>query len=195
MRAILNSIIILTCFAVQYQNSLSEQISLEVDPAPFILNGYSFSVRYSLACMEHFSFMGSIYKSDFPDAMMSQVNKDNGWTDLEFRTSYAFFVDYFFDKSQEGFYIGPSLFIYNKSVEIENSTTSIDFTNIYPNARIGYIWYPFESLGFYLNPWFNIGSEINIDKKNKINDIEFEPNRFNYIIAIHLGYSFELSDL
>jgi elongation factor P hydroxylase len=37
-----------------------------------------------------------------------------------------------------------------------------------------------------------MGSEINLDDKNQLNGIEIEPNKLNYIIALHIGYSFNL---
>ena len=45
-------------------------------------------------------------------------------------------------------------------------------------------------MDLYVNPWFNIGSEINVDSKNEIDGIEFESNKLNYILALHIGYNF-----
>ena len=82
------------------------------------------------------------------------------------------------------------MFWYNKSVELEATNSRTEFSTIYPNVRAGYVWYPFRKIDLYVNPWFNIGSEINVDSKNEIDGIEFESNKLNYILALHIGYSF-----
>lgn len=175
---------------VSSQTKNSAEISIEIDPAPYILKGYSVSLKYNSKKYPKLAFMVSVYQSNFPDGMMSQANKDNGWTNMKLETSYAAFVEYHLTNKRNRFHIGPSLFYYNKSVELEN--TRVDFSTIFPNARIGYIWYPFKKMNLYLNPWCNFGSEINLDEKNQLNGIHFQPNKFNYIVALHIGYSFPL---
>ena len=69
-------------------------ISLEMDPAPFLLKGYSFSLRYAPKRMSHWSVMASLFSSDFPDGMMTSENKEAGWQDAHFEPSQALFVDY-----------------------------------------------------------------------------------------------------
>ena len=88
--------------------------------------------------------------------------------------------------------MGPSLFFYNKSVTLKPSNREIEPTTLYPNLRIGYIYYPFKNTGFYLNPWVNFGSEVNSNGPHSIDAVEFEAAKFYYIIALHLGYSIKL---
>ncbi|MGC9352948.1 MAG: hypothetical protein ACP5D9_03860 [Mariniphaga sp.] len=164
-------------------------LSVELDPAPFMLKGYSFSLKYGPKKTPKMAFMASVYSSEFPNSMMSTVNKENGWTDLNLEVSYAFFTEFFMKNNKRGFYFGPSVFLYNKSVVLSSVNERIEFTTLYPNIRAGYKWYPFKKIDLYLNPWFNIGSEINIDNNNKLQRIVFEPSKFYYIAAIHLGYS------
>jgi len=174
------------------QNQESTQLAIEIDPAPFILKGYSISLKYSPKRTKKIAYMASIYQSGFPDGMMSKTNKNTGWSSMKIETSYATFVEFYLNEKRKGFYFGPSVFWYNKSAELQPINSRVKFSTIYPNARIGYIWYPFKSLDLYLNPWFNIGSEINLDAKNQIDGIEFVPNKFNYILAFHVGYSFQI---
>ncbi len=165
-------------------------ISLELDPAPFILGGYSFSLKYSPKNMPKTAFMASVYGSDFPNSMMSKENQENGWTNLKLETSYAVFAEFYLKNNRRGFYYGPSMFLYNKSVELSSTNEITKFRTLYPNLRAGYVWYPFKNINLYLNPWFNIGSEINIDNNNSLNGIDYKPSKFYYIVALHIGYSF-----
>jgi len=168
------------------------QLALEIDPAPYLLKGYSLSLKYSPKKTPKVAYMASVYQSDFPEGLMTDTNKNRGWKDMKLETSYAAFAEFYLNEEKKGIYFGPSIFWYNKSVELEAINTPTTFSTIYPNIRAGYIWYPFKKLDLYLNPWLNIGSEINLDKNNQLNGVEFEPNKFNYIVALHIGYKIEL---
>lgn len=179
------------CSGIFYaQKQGSSLLALEIDPAPYFLKGYSVSLKYSSSLKQEWAVMASIYQSDFPDAMMSKTNRSNGWTDMKMDKSYALFLEYFLKDTRKGWYAGPAIFWYNKSAGKEESAERIQFSTIYPNLRVGYIWYPFKAFDLYVNPWFNAGCEINLDDSNHINGITFEPNQFQYILAIHIGYSF-----
>ena len=169
-------------------NQSNNYLALELDPAPFILGGCSFSVKYSPEKFNHIAFTGSVYCSKFPDRMMSKSNYENGFRNLRINTSYALFADYFIKQNRTGFYFGPSVFLYSKSVGTIASSEVADFKSIYPNLRIGYVYKPFKRNGFYINPWFNFGKELALDNNNSIAGKEFSSNPFSYILAIHLGY-------
>ncbi len=185
--------------AISFESSEQEQnysnlnhFSVELDPAPFILSGYSVSLKFSSKNLPNLAIMGSIYSADFPDGMMIDSNRDKGWKDVRIETSYAVLVEYFFNTKRDGIYIGPSLFLYNKSVTLESSQKRTTFSSSFPNIRAGYIWYPFNKMNLYLNPWINIGSEITLDNNNTVNGISFDVNKINCVIALHVGYSFDL---
>ena len=173
------------------QNETKHQLSIELDPAPYLLGGYSVSLKYSAENNPKIAYMAAIYQSDFPDGMMTETNKDKGWTDMKIETSYAAFLEFYLNEERKGFYFGPSVFWYNKSVELESVNSRTEFSTIYPNFRAGYIWYPFKKLDLYINPWCAIGSEINLDEQNQLNGVEFETNAFNYVVALHIGYTIE----
>ena len=163
-------------------------ISIEVDPAPFILGGYSVSLKYSPQTMRHLTVMGSVYSSALPDKMMDKSNYEKGFRDLKIETSYALFADYFMKPNRTGFHAGPSVFFYSKSVESHPDARRQNFHSIYPNVRIGYVYKPFKKCGLYFNPWFNMGKELVTKRDNVAQGEIFIPGRFSYILALHVGY-------
>ena len=163
-------------------------LSIELDPAPFILGGYSFSLKFSPRKLTHFTFMGSVYSSKFPDRMMDKNNSENGFTTMNINTSYAFFTDYFIKSNRSGFHFGPSVFLYSKSVESNYSNEVLDFNSIYPNMRLGYVYRPFKKSGFYINPWINLGKEFILDDDNSIEGKKYTAKSISYVAALHLGY-------
>lgn len=193
MKKLLTTIILLvTAGVISAQSTSNRFISLELDPAPFILKGYSFSLKFGSKKCPKSSIMASVYASDFPDGMMKKTNRDNGWTNMKYKPSYALFAEFYLNENRKSWYWGPSVFYYNKEVSHESSTTAVSFTSVYPNVRVGYVWAPFKKSGLYLNPWFNIGSEIGLDNNNKLNGQTFELNTLQYIMALHVGYRIDL---
>ncbi len=165
-------------------------ISLEVDPAPFILGGYSFSLKYSPAKAAHFAFMGSVYSSPMPDKMMAKTNRNAGFKNQRIEPSYALFVDYFLRNNREGLHIGPSVFYYNKTVEMDRLNGTVDFSSIYPNIRVGYVIRPFKKAGLYFDPWLNFGKEVQLNGQDQIGSAKYKLNDISYIVALHIGYRF-----
>lgn len=190
MKPILIALITIVSVASFAQDTEKKSfLSLELDPAPFALRGYSFSLKYSPKKAPKTALMASVFSSEFPNSMLSSTNKDKGWTDLKLEPSYAVFAEFYTNSNRRGFYYGPSVFLYNKSVELTSANQRASFSTLYPNIRAGYVWYPFKAVDLYVNPWLNVGSEINIDNKNSLNGIDFEPSKFYFILAVHIGYS------
>lgn len=193
MKNLIMILLAFACIKANAQQNLTtghskNYLSIELDPAPFILGGYSFSLKYSPEKLKHFTFMGSVYSSAFPDQMMSKTNYDNGFRNLKINTSYAFFTDYFIRDDRSGFHFGPSVFLYSKSVGTTSSSDITTLNSIYPNMRVGYVYKPFKNNGFYINPWLNIGKEFVLDNNNVIDGQKFSIDKMSYVIAIHLGY-------
>lgn len=163
-------------------------VAVEFDPAPFILGGYSVSVKYSPAKWEHLAVTGSVYSSSFPDRMMSKANYKAGFRDLTIETSFALFGDYFLRSDHNGFHFGPSVFIYSKSVGSTFTKERTSFRSVYPNMRVGYVYTPFKKLGFYINPWINAGKEAKITGSDQIDGRTYTLAKCSYIAAVHVGY-------
>lgn len=163
-------------------------LSIELDPAPFLLGGYSVSLKWSPEHTNHFSVMGSLFGSKFPDKMMSKTNYNNGFRDLTIKNSYALFIDYFLKDDRTGLHFGPSVFLYSRSVGLPDNIERTNFKSIYPNLRVGYVYKPFKRSGFYLNPWVNFGKEIVLTNNDFLNKVEYSITGFSYILAVHLGY-------
>jgi hypothetical protein len=166
-------------------------LSLELDPAPFLLNGYSFSLRFSTPKLAHWSAMASVFAADLPDGMIPEADRDAGFSGLRFKPSHALFVDYTFRDDGRGFYCGPSVFLYDNRVHHDPSGTEHAVRTIYPNLRVGYTCFPFRRAGLYLSPWVNVGNEMALDARDASDGPHYEPAGFKYIVAVHVGYRYD----
>ncbi len=163
-------------------------VSLELDPAPFFLKGYSFSLRYAPKRLSHWSAMASLFSSHFPDGMMMDVNKEAGWRNARIGPSQALFVDYSITGNGEGLFFGPSVFLYHRSVTHEPAGTICSFTTAYPNLRAGWTWFPFKHAGLYVSPWVNVGREIMVSGQPHAEAPVYALPDYSCIVAVHLGY-------
>lgn len=163
-------------------------LALELDPAPFILKGYSVSIKFSAKQTSHFTGMCSVYGSNFPDGMMDKRNYNLGFRNMRIKTSGAFFLDYFLNNRRTGLHAGPSVFYYSRNVQKIDKERDINFNTVYPNLRIGYVWKFSRRCGFYVNPWLNVGREFYSGKHNNGFESGFLLNNMSYIVALHLGY-------
>lgn len=190
----MKKVIILIAFSISIsvcaQDTINHFFAIETDPAPIISGGYSASLKYSPRSMPKTIFMGSFFRSNLPDMMLSKINSENGWANVKIEPSFALSAEFYFNKLRKGFYVGPLLILYNKSCIQKGFDERIYFSSIFPNVRFGYSWYPFKKAGLYINPWLGIGIENDIGNNNILNGKRFEPNTFNYVFAVHLGYSF-----
>lgn len=177
--------------ALAQTSTPSSTLAVELDPAPFILGGYSVSVRYSPQTLNHFSLTGSVYSSRLPDKMMGKANYEKGLRDLKIETSYALFFDYFLKANRTGFHAGPSVFFYSKSVGNNFDAARQNLNSIYPNLRVGYVYKPFRKSGLYLNPWLNLGKEMVTKRDKASHGAAFVPDKWMYILALHVGYRVE----
>lgn len=183
--------LLLLSSGIQAQSQQNKStISVELDPAPFILGGYSVSLKYSASEWNHFTVTGSVYSSKFPDKMMGKSNYENGFRDLKIETSFAVFTDYYLKSNRTGLHFGPSAFFYSKTVGSKFDTERLGFKSIYPNLRIGYVYKPFKKLGLYFDPWFNVGKEFVLNRTNARDGAMYATDKFSYIIALHIGYQF-----
>ena len=188
---ILTLVIFAHCLQAQ-TNSGKTVLAIEIDPAPYLTGGRSVFVRYKKD-VSKISVSAAVFGgSELPGFLMTKENKNNGFTAEKIRLGYAVFGDYFMKGEHKGLYFGPSLFLYNKSISKTNSPETARYSVLYPNVRLGYIWYPFSRINLYVTPWLSLGSEINLDSKNEINGVKYKPRILDYIVAIHFGYSFSL---
>jgi len=170
-------------------------ISLEIDPAPFVLGGYSYSFRYSNKHLPHWSIMASVFAADFPDGMLSKTNRNNGWKDVRFSCSKALFVDYHFKANGKGLFVGPSVFTYNSQAGNTSTGKTSSFKTVYPNLRVGYTWFPFKKTNLYVVPWLNMGKEFMVNHTDAAAGPRYQADNFKYILALHIGYKYSFDKL
>lgn len=161
-------------------------VAIELDPAPFVLSGYSVSLKVAPPQWKRFTLMGSVFSAHMPDAMMRKSNRDNGWTGVHIMQSAALFVDYYPSATQRGWHTGPNFFWYDRSMFNEVLQLSGGYKSGLYGWRAGYVWQPVRKAPIYLNPWLLAGWESAFPGQAK--QPGFQTNGFSWILAVHVGW-------
>ena len=165
--------------------------SLETDPMPYFLNGYSVHTQVSFEKLSHWRFgMGGFYM-EYPEFMINLEpdNKDKGWN--VHMHGMAFAVEYYLKRQTEGLFMGAAFL--TGFFEVSNNNVSnekINYTSFLPTFRIGYRWLPFKDNGFYILPWFGLGVTASKAPDTQVGSMEYVVNRVTPLVSLHVGYEF-----
>jgi hypothetical protein len=131
---------------------------LELDPATFVLGGYSAHVRYRPAAAPRWSFGAGTYAMDLPGLLvdLDAANRHAGWN-VRIRSGAALFVDRFLGEAPEGLFAGAEVGL--QWIRVANprlGSARADYTAFLLMPRAGYLWQPLGA-HFYVMPWLGVG--------------------------------------
>lgn len=167
------------------------QWAVEVDPATFILDGYSLHGRYSLEDYPAWRIGIGVYSLEFPDAMidMTSANQNEGW-DLNLQQGVGLFAERYFNPDNSGWFTGLQLA--GHDFALANSTLAPGEKDEYTNVLImpygGYL-FPLAS-NVYVQGWAGAGYTEKVSGSNTLSGEEYKISPIFAFAAVHLGYSF-----
>lgn len=167
------------------------QISVETDPSTFSLGGYAAHLRISPTGMPHWVFGAGAYSLTFPDAMvdLNKNNRKEGW-DVQLRQGLGLFGEYYFDPSNQGWFVGGQLAHHAFRIENANLVSgNQEFSNVLLMAHAGYRWFPLNN-GFYVQPWAGIGYTRKIGGSTTLGSDAYDIAAVMPFATMHVGYRF-----
>ena len=181
----LSSIILTQLISAQ----ASASVDIEIDPATYAFKGDSLHVKYTPDNAPQWRGGLGTYSMEMPDLLidLNEKNKNQNW-DVEIKRAYGLFAEYYFDPSQQGWFVGGQ--ISQQKFQIEKpSINSIEFTKSLFMMNLGYKW-KINNSAFYLLPWAGVGYTKTIDNKNERVASGFDVNPVAAFMTVHLGYEF-----
>ena len=165
----------------------SHQIDLEIDPATFVLNGYSIHVRYSAPQWDHLSIGLGGYAMDMPDVLVNfnPKNQRKNW-DVRLNKGLGVFAEYHVNKINDGFFIG-SQFGW-QAYKIEKNQFHESYNTLLVMAHGGYVLPMFDR--FYLKPWAGIGYVSKLSGQTIVDDTTYSVAPITGFATLHIGYRF-----
>jgi hypothetical protein len=174
-----------------FSQDYSSRLSLEIDPATFILRGYSFHVRYQPMFSERFLIGVGTYAFDMPQALvnMNGMNKDEGWK-VKVRNAYSLYGELFFTKANHGWFIGEQVGFQRFRVSNNKEATGLaKFNCLVLMTYLGYSWHPYKG-SFYIKPWLGLGYTSRVDGTNTVGSMRYDVAPLTAFFTFHIGYSF-----
>ena len=166
------------------------KLSLEVDPATYLLGGYSIHMRLYPDTLPMWRLGAGVYSMDMPDAFidMNSDNRDENW-DVEINRGVGLFAERYFDKSRTGWFVGVQTG--TQKYELENAlltTGRTDYTSALLMPYGGYLQELTPNI--YIQYWAGIGYNKKIDGSTTLAGEGYDIAPFIGFATLHLGYKF-----
>ncbi len=164
-------------------------VQLEVDPLAFGLSGFAAHARVALP-ESRWTLGAGTYAMDLPAPMVELAPENRGeqWS-ARLEPSLGLFVDRYAERAAEGQHLGVQLALHRWEVSREGERAGLSSLLLMP--RVGYVWTPFEDLGFYLDPWLGVGATAPITGEAVAGGEAYQLFPLMVFGAVHLGWRFE----
>ena len=173
-----------------FTQDYGSRLSVEIDPITFLLEGYSFHLRYQPMFSERFLIGAGTYAQDLPEPFvdLNRHNRDRGWV-VRVRSAYFLYGEIYADEANNGWFIGEQIgfqrFMVDNETEVRGSAY---FNNLTLLTYLGYSWHPYKG-SFYIKPWIGLGLTQKVDGVNTIGSTEYHVSPLTGFLTLHFGYS------
>ncbi|SEF39735.1 hypothetical protein [Vibrio hangzhouensis] len=151
---------------------------IELDAVPYLLGGYYVS---ALVAINNFQLRYVTTKYETPSFYLKNGFKDDN---VEVK---AFILDYYFDNSLKGFWVGSGIEKWQGKVTESSSGVEKGYdTNLFTIGG-GYSYYLNDY--FYLNPWIGLHIPVSGDDKVSFTNNTFDINT-TAEISLKLGFKY-----
>ncbi len=165
-------------------------ISIELDPITTAMGAKNLLVNIAPPKLSNWSLTGIAFAADFPgwvDNILSYRNRDEEFNS-RINLSPGASVDYYIENERSGWHTGLLMFLWRYEVTRNNDRAR--FINHIVMPRVGYRWFPFETVDVYLDPFAGVMFEYNVDGNNQVDGSTVRPTPIVPFATIHAGYHF-----
>lgn len=178
----------LAVISIYAQGDRPQSLSIGIDPLVIgVLNGFEVEAAYSFGKNRiAVEYLGA----ELPAVWNSQIDDFEKVSASIFEIAYSRFIR----SDQKGFHYGLAFSQFsNFEVETEGGQTlSKDISKL--GLRLGFIWFPFKKVNFFVEPLFNFGFYLNDEELDFGNGQLFEKVSFaGSGPVLHLGWKFDLN--
>lgn len=166
------------------------KVSVEIDPATFVFNGYGVHLRLQPKNSAHLLVGIGAYAMDFPDLLvdLNENNKDQGWQ-VRLNQGIGFFAEHHFNQVNKGWFVGGQAGVQTYKIEQDFIEGDAKYTNLLIMGHGGYSFKPFNN-GLYIKPWAGIGYTRKISGENSLGGKEYDIAPVTMFATLHIGYTF-----
>lgn len=90
----------------------------------------------------------------------------------------------------EGVWTGVGVELYYRRIRNDTTNAEEDYEALEPALRTGYIWRPFKSAGFYVNPWIGVNVRVDGESTVVVDGRTYSAPRISPLASVKLGWQF-----
>ncbi|MCV9389066.1 hypothetical protein [Reichenbachiella ulvae] len=196
---ILKSIILSATLALLLQHqtlaqpsdsSTKVKLSIEIDPATFVFNGYGIHLRFQPKNSEHLLLGLGTYGMNMPDALVNfnEKNRNQGWY-VRINQGYSLFAEHHFAEVNKKWFVGTQFGIQEYKIKNADVLGKQDFSNMLAMVYLGYTLKPFRN-NLYIKPWAGVGYTTKVSGNNSLETKVYDIEPITMFATLHLGYTF-----
>jgi hypothetical protein len=159
----------------------AQQFSLEADPFPYTVDGYSLHLGHRTAAGKHRAQVGA-FAADVPGWLHS-----NDAVDVRVR-AMTVKIDHFFSNETEGFFVGLDSVFGHLEYTVEATGEDETRNQIWVGPRAGYRYHFTDH--WYVTPWVSLYYRTNASDF-QVGAEQFEEDRVIVLPTVHIGYRFD----
>ena len=165
------------------------KLSLEIDPATFVFNGYSFHLRVQPKNSDHLLLGAGVYAMDMPSFFvdMNKENKDKNW-DVRLNHGAGLFGEYYLSEVNGKWFLGTQVSLQEYLIENSVIEGNSKYTNALVMAYGGYVFRPFE-FPVYFKGWAGLGYSSKISGENNLGGQQYDVEPITMFATVHVGYT------
>lgn len=159
-------------------DSRSQAVNLEVDPLPYVFDGFSVSGGLD---GEHVGYELEVFGLDVP----RNFHGNEGFTQVVRGASAK--AAYYFSGTAGGFFTGVDLDVSSATFTWEDTGSEVSDVQVTAGLSVGYKWPLTDHL--YVKPWAGLGYMFTSDDL-RIDGQTFERHALRPFPAVNLGWQF-----
>jgi hypothetical protein len=159
---------------------------IELDPLPFALGGYGGLV--SVRPDRRWKIGLSSYGVDYPNAF---VTGDDAGFHLHIKPSSVLMIDYSLtgDTPRGGWFVGGEVRQARIAYTHDDAPgMTTDVTHYELAVSGGYVWYPFEHTGLFLQAWGSVGHYVWSTGTPTVDGHTYHPAAIVPYATVHIGF-------
>ena len=167
-------------------------VSFSTDSLTWVLGGYSGIVTYEVGQKPKWRIHLEVFGLEFPESYVedNDANKGEGWMrSIDWGVMLS--VDHHPFRKVPGFHWGIGCNVQRSSVERAGIALEATFDTLEPLLRVGYQWYPFDDIGFFVVPYAALGFPIHLGEPDPVGGEIFQDDSWVLPVAsVQMGWRF-----
>jgi hypothetical protein len=178
-------------------SEVGNRLDVEIDPVTTATGGFAVLSSFYPKQLPRWRFGGGVFGAQFDESIITLLNSNNENFKVAIRPALALTTHRFFSGPRGGPYVGGALVYLRYRFGHESTTDEVTLHRYAVSGHLGYQWFPFDSIGLYLQPFVHLSMVFGPDEPS-VAGMDFDERAFalpyaspvSGMLLFHIGYQF-----